>query len=795
MSRTREPMVFAVVLAALIAAFLGESLFGGKVLSSGDVVYASASFGDGSYEPANRLLMDPVIQFAPWIEFNRSRIRRGELPLWNPWAGCGAPHLANGQSAVFDPFHLIAYLGTLPKAHAWMAAARLWTAGLGMFLLARSWGLRRWGRWSSGLAYPFCGFLVLWLLYPVTSVAIWMPWLLLATDTVLNRPGPRSVAGLAVVVGFVLLGGHIQTSAHVLLYSGLYTVWKCWPRRDFLTTSKLLPPLAWSLGILVGVSLAAAEVVPLASYLSRSPVWADRKAELVASGRLPPPRWLDSLCLGLPYAFGSQRHGQPNLARALGMSNLNEAAGGFAGLATLIWLAPLAFSSRGRTPRVRFLTGMTAAGGLGAFGFPPVATLLRLLPVMDVADNRRLLLWVAFGLVLLGGIGLDSLDSFVITGRWKWWTRSWLALALIAVFIAVSVVVLGPRLREKSIAHYAKAAANEPGADLDIYRQRAERQARLAVTFLPRYYLLAAGHLSLLAILAEAVRRRWIAIARARAALLGLTVIDLFCFGFGVNPAITPADDRPVSDVVAYLRREVPPPLRIVSVGAELPPNLLMRYGLADARNYDSIELTRNLDWFEPMYEPDRARPLHTSRREVRWEGVIRAEERLRLAGVVAVVGASKPPAGVFDRLDRVGRVWVGRWSSLAPAIAKYGPGEIRVDLRGDNRQVRWVAETFDPGWQAEIDGSPVAIRPHLGAFLGVVAPPGARQLVFRYRPADVRIGLFISLISSLAIGVLLCFKDRPRNKALVSWTPWRRPVRIEKPQASRSLRTGPPLH
>ena len=29
-----------------------------------------------------------------------------------------------------------------------------------------------------------------------------------------------------------------------------------------------------------------------------------------------------------------------------------------------------------------------------------------------------------------------------------------------------------------------------------------------------------------------------------------------------------------------------------------------MRYGLADARNYDSVELTRSLDWFAPLYEP-----------------------------------------------------------------------------------------------------------------------------------------------------------------------------------------------
>ncbi len=184
MDGRREVFAFGLCLAVCVSAFFYETLFLGKVLSPADVLFVSASFRGESvaeYEPANRLLMDPVLQFEPWLEFNRRMIRSGRLPLWNGSAGCGAPHLANGQSAVFDPFNLLAYFGpSAAGAIAWMAACRLWVAGLGMFLLARSWGLGAWGRWFAGLVYPFCGFLVLWLLYPVTNVAIWLPWLLLA---------------------------------------------------------------------------------------------------------------------------------------------------------------------------------------------------------------------------------------------------------------------------------------------------------------------------------------------------------------------------------------------------------------------------------------------------------------------------------------------------------------------------------------------------------------------------------------------------------------------------------------
>ncbi len=151
----------------------------------------------------------------------------GRLPLWNDLAGCGAPHLANGQSAVFDPFHLIAYLGPLPGADAWMAAARLWVAGLGMFLLARSWGLGAWGRWFAGLSVP-----VLRVPDRLAPVPGHERGGLDALAVLDERPGARTAGprndrrALALVVGCVLLGGHVQTSAHVLLASGVYVAWR-----------------------------------------------------------------------------------------------------------------------------------------------------------------------------------------------------------------------------------------------------------------------------------------------------------------------------------------------------------------------------------------------------------------------------------------------------------------------------------------------------------------------------------------------------------------------------------------
>ena len=729
MTPRREALAFAAALGALVSALLGESLTLGKVLSPADVLYAQASFrGDRppTYEPANRLLIDPVLQFQPWLEFSRRMLRGGRLPLWNSRAGLGVPHLANGQSAVFDPFQIIAYLGTLPEALAWIAASRLWVAGFGMFLLARRWGLGGWGRWFAGLAFPLCGFMVLWLQYTVASAAAWLPWCLWATDRALIGRRWRDSAALGLVVAASLFGGHVQTTAHVLIASGLYVLTQ-------IRSAGRRGLTCWAAGIGVGVLIAAVEVVPLGFYLAKSPVWADRSTSKPSAWSVPAPRLMDAACTALPYLYGSQRRGMPNLARALGVHNLNESAGGFAGLATLVWLAPIGAMSGGRWRAVAILG---VVGALGAFGVPPVANLLRAIPVVSVTDNRRLTLWVAFALVLLGGRGLDQIME---TRRNQWfgrWVVAWVVVAVVLAGGAATVVALGPRLRERARSHErAESASSHVGR---------------ALRFTPGYLAGAAVQLGALAAVAGLVRRGRLGPSAARAIVGSIALLDLFAFAYGVNPAIERGDHRPGSPVIDRLREVAPFPMRVVGVGAELPPNTLMLYGLADCRNYDSVELAASLRWLDALYEPGSSR---TSRRPVTWAGVARAADRLRASGVAAAVGASEPPAGLFEAVERVGPVWIARLGGPRPE--RFGPGDGRFDVivnpsATPRRLV--IPETYDPGWRAWVEGVEVAVKAESAALLAVDLPAAdlPRWVALRYDPPEVRWSL-------VASGVGLC--------------------------------------
>jgi hypothetical protein len=451
-------------------------------------------------------------------------------------------------------------------------------------------------------------------------------------------------------------------------------------------------------------------------------------------------------------------------------------------------LAPLALTHWRTQARVRFLAMLGACGALGAFRLPPVDNLLRALPVLSVTDNRRLTLWVAFALVLLAGMGIDQLGRWSESNKTLRWAAPWLAIALLLFAMAAAVIRSGPWLETRAREHYRNAPATSSEDAAGLRAARALRQVHSALRFLPRYYTACALELCALAVLAVLLRRGAVPVRAAKATLLCVAIGELCGFGFGLNPAHEPRDAQPASAVIDYLRREIGSTGRAIGVGAELAPNTLMRYGLADVRNYDSIELSRSLDYFTPLYE--RSSRAHTSRREITWQSAAAARERLEAAGVQAIVGASTPPDGLFERVERVGRVWVARINGASlvraahgarPEIQRAGEGDIEIGVEAKVSDRIVIAQTFDSGWRADIDGRALPIQPHQGAFLAIDVSPGTHKVRLRYEPAEMPVAAATSL-AALAIVLALSLTEPIRSKNRV--------IGLDGPRRSRYNRS-----
>ncbi|MBV8487333.1 MAG: YfhO family protein, partial [Planctomycetaceae bacterium] len=477
-------------------------------------------------------------------------------------------------------------------------------------------------------------------------------------------------------------------------------------------------------------------------------------------------RWLDAVCMIFPYAYGSQRRGHPNLARGLGVHNLNEAAGGYAGLATLVWLAPLAIGRRGRRNEAGFLATLGLLGAAGALRLPPVDNLLRALPVLEVTDNRRLALWVAFSLSLMGGFGLDALarGSRVPRG----WIACWLLAAVVMGGIAAATPRLEPFLRASAERHYRKQAQERDEPPAGQFEARARRHVQAALAFIPRYYGLVATELILLASLATVARRSELFATRLPGLLLPLTLLDLFGFGMGLNPAIPAGLHHFEPPVIARLRARLEPGERALGCGQELSPNVLSRFALDDPRNYDSVELARSLRWFQPLFEPS-GEPL-SSRRRITWAGVLRARKCLEESCVAAVIAATAPPADSFPMVERVGRVFIAWLNPSALAENQKGgmlktvrrePGRITLRSRTAEADLVVIRETYDPGWRAWIDGAPAPLSAAKETFLAVAVPPGNHLIELEYEPPEMFYALLASALGGL--GTIVALTDPTR--------------------------------
>src|SRR5690349_8100622 len=71
----------------------------------------------------------------------RDALHRGELPLWEPNAGLGAPLYAQSMFGALYPPHWLAFVLEPDVALGWIALVDLVLAGLGLYLLARALGL------------------------------------------------------------------------------------------------------------------------------------------------------------------------------------------------------------------------------------------------------------------------------------------------------------------------------------------------------------------------------------------------------------------------------------------------------------------------------------------------------------------------------------------------------------------------------------------------------------------------------------------------------------------------------
>ena len=467
-------------------------------------------------------------------------------------------------------------------------------------------------------------------------------------------------------------------------------------------------------------------------------------------------------------------------------------ATGYAGLVTLLFAVPLAWTNRRRRGACWFFLALALFGLAFAADFRPLAWLWRL-PPFSMLRNNRMLALTGFAILALGVMGLDALRRGTVIKGWVIPCAA--ASAMLAGWCAWRA--MHPPVWVEQVL---TRAGEVLGTRQDMLFDNLPDAAAIETArrgFAQTHLFGAALCLIVLAFwIALYYRPQWRRYVLGSAG--GLILIELIVNAWGAIPQ-TPAElYYPPRAVLQKLDAQAG---RICGVRC-LPPNLSQVAGLHDLRGYDAVDPARYIQLLQLTTVSDLDLQLPYSHTGT---VVPRLTPITRMLGLRYLILAGRPRPGVqpvaddgewavIELANAMPRVFVPamcmiedddsrRLRNLAdprfdPAAVAFvesqgldtqlpttpirgrGRGRIRVD---ENTHIvidvemaapglAVIADRWDPGWQATVDGKPAPVLRVNHALRGVIVPAGRHELVYRYRPRSFVLGVQLMGIASLAL-------------------------------------------
>lgn len=713
---------------------------------------------------------DIVFWVQPYYSYLGAAWRQGRLlPLWNPHIYLGAPFLANIQAGVVYPPNLLLAFLPVTVAISWLIALHAGLAAAGMYAytamaLRAGWG----GGAVAGVVYMLNS-LILSHVGEVNLFATlaWTPWLMLAADRVAAAPSARRVAALGATVALVMLAGHTQLAYFAFILALIAAGARLWGplvrRRLWRRSARRVLLLASAVAL--GTALAVVQLTATVELLSSSV--RSSGLGLAAAGSFSLP--LHGVAF---YLIGDYTAEHP--------SEFTASVG-----AAVLPLIALALVTRWRRPRVILWAALGAVAVLVAFGpkagvYDAAYVLLPGFRFFRVP--ARALMFEIVAASILAAYGVQAAQQLAVARRRQRW-RAKAARLLAGAGGLASLPVL---------AELATFLAGSP--ERGIFRA---------------FLLVKIENIALMAgFEAAALAALTIGFFAHRAALAVLPAI-VFCdllllnsHTFAMNPLPvqllerTPAtaqliphglDERYLALVPAEGTMRVPPPPASVT-GEDrakyqafagkieaLTPNLSMRQGTLDSDGYDGgvLPVRSYVSFRRPLLAPGNQNPPDFTDRLL--TGRVEDTGWLQAAAVTTVLAPDgvNPNPRDSSYLVSVGGVdGLTAWrnheppsrahlESGTPARIVSDSGErvvVRLPPGANGRLI--LADTYFPGWKAEVDGRPAAIERYGGYTRAVSIPPQATEVVFEYRPGWLWPALIVNALA-LILAVTLALPSR----------------------------------
>jgi hypothetical protein len=694
--------------------------------------------------------------------FAGQELRQGRLPLWTPGVYMGYPLQAEGQAGVFSPVNWLLW-GLLPVPRALNTGSLLpfVIAAIGTYLLARQLGANAAAAFTAGFGYALSGYFVAHVKHiPIVATACWIPVVLWLVERGIQH-STTAFLGAGLVMGIQWLSGSPQIAYYTTGVTTLYFVGRSWQLRTERSLRQNIPVFALALALSLG--LAAVQLLPTFELVGFSERAGGVSYEFASHFSYA----LDNLKTFLyPLANGSPGTGD------LAVSSIFWEDYAYVGLVLLFLgtLGGLALLRRPGPARLLFAMmvgaflivlgpnspvfriGHTVIPGLGFFRFP-----------------QRLLAFVLLFLVLLAALALTSLQSWLEAQSSKRRSkikrgRTYSRAIAIGVFILVALDLYYYHIPWNAIVdadvwlappETAQEMQERAGDELyrvfsfDVYNtfRAAYREAKgwrgdLAPYVAQREFLqpslnliygvpAADGYINLVPDCLTAVwgteKQRGImdsGLVDAGGTLVTKPGFTKLLSLYNVRFLIT---SQPVQDDALEL-------LGTYGFNAHLYENrdvMPRAFAVPSHISVDGIDATLDLmrsDSFDPVSSvaiqqgSDKATPL----------------------------AADETPAGE-------------EWAATVDVV-DYKPNQAVINAELSRPGWLVLSDTYYPGWEAAVNGSPTPIFQANGCVRAVPLDAGQSEVVLRYGPRPLYIGALISVVSvALLVGVwLVLWRKKP---------------------------------
>ncbi|MDR3639449.1 MAG: YfhO family protein [Isosphaeraceae bacterium] len=720
----------------------------------------------------------------PYRAFFARELCAGRFSRWCPDLYCGLPLYSESQAGYLHPLKYLLY----PWLAAWKAfnldtVLSVWLTGLGTYgWLRRHVGSA--GALTGAAVFGLGGFVWAHLIHTsMINALLSVPLAVWALESAWETGRLRSAALGALALACQVFAGHLQDTILTAGLLGAYGLYRGLTERR---ASARLGAFGMAVGLIVlGIGLSAVQWVPSKKLLDRSPRAGGMAWEDVTYGSWS-PELLPALVVR--EAYGTRARDTDWMDGFFPYHEMNA----YMGLIALALAVVGGAAVRDRW--VAFWVVVVGVGGvlmLGRYTF--LFDVLHRIPV--VGSSRipvRFHLWVSLAVAALAAVGVDRLARPGLVSLRR-------AERFVIVLLACAVPIL---------AFVYMPAWTERGRWKSAYNLA-------QFTWLGRELVWGVSRTAVTSALAWAAARSAVSTARPRrrlclaACLPALLLVDLVGAHWYDAPTVAPAywavppasarlvQSDPLYDRLygicdfssgepGYVERQID----YMAVRDALDWSLPAAWNLRSARGETPIISSRISTYsshtkigigrfdiegvthvivgnrakhrFEPVY----GRGLNVGSATVFRN--LRALARARLMGRPVYVADQEAAGAALEELGPLARERLVVEDPDRPLaettevqgnarITRDEPEHVAVETDAEGAAYLVLADTFDPGWSATLDGRPVPIRPAFAAFRAVALPAGKHTISFSYVPEGFQLGLAVSLASlACALGALL---------------------------------------